>query len=180
MSLHELAHFVDRVNAVQVALALSPSPGKQSMAPEEDSFSARIALHCSFEHECQLETWTLPGQPYNPSPELAIELFQLALAIGACRDGNSPIGMKMVNVVVRNKCVQRRINGRSNFVFAKSGEWVVPDHFVLEFLSAIEFFQAFETIEIEERETRLIKRSNVPPAALDCQHAHRLAGKRIG
>src|SRR5581483_6070012 len=110
ISLNELAHFVDRLNAVQVALALSPSPREQSVAPEEDSFRARIALHRCFEHQCQFETWPLPGQPYNLSPELAIEFFQFALAVGARSDGNRPIRMKMVNVIVGNECVQRRID----------------------------------------------------------------------
>src|SRR5581483_1750439 len=81
MPLNKVAHFIDSLDTVQVALTLRTSPGEEPMASEKYALRTGIVLDCGFEHQCQFETWPLPGKPNNLSSELAIELLQLAFAV---------------------------------------------------------------------------------------------------
>src|SRR5215468_11021261 len=107
MTLNKLSHLIDGLKAVQIALALSAAPSKQSVTSQKNPLSARIGLHSGFEHPCQLKTGALPGEPQNLSPELAIEFFELAFSVRAGCDGDRPVGMQMIDVIVRNKRVER-------------------------------------------------------------------------
>src|SRR6185437_3215529 len=140
MPLNKVTHFIDGLNAVQIALALRTSPGEESMASEKYALRAGIVLDCGFEHQCQFETWPLPRKPNDLSSELAIEFFQLALAVCARSNGNSPVRMEMIDVIVQNERVKRSVDRRGNFIFAECRQRIIPDHLVLELFSAIELF----------------------------------------
>ncbi len=78
------------------------------------------------------------GSHTNFASELAVEFFQLALAVGAGRDSDGPVGMQMIDVVVGQEGVQRRVNGGGNAVLAEGGKRIVSDHLVFVRLAAIE------------------------------------------
>ena len=120
MTLNELSHLIDGLNAVQITLALRAAPSKQSVASQKNSLRSGITLHSCFEHQRQFKTGALPGKPQNLSPELAIEFFELTFAVRAGRDGDRPVRMQMIDVIVRNKCLERSIDGRGDLVFPES------------------------------------------------------------
>ena len=87
--------------------------------------------------------------------------------------------MKMIDVREGKKRVERRIDRRGDTVVAEGGKRVVPDHVVLMHFTSIQRFQGFETVEIQESKASIGNRSEIAAAALDGEHAHRLARKRI-
>src|SRR5690349_4401187 len=103
-----------------------------------------MAVHGGFKHQCQFETGALPWQPENFPFELAIKLLELTLAVGAGCDCNCPVRMKMVNVIVWNECVERRIDRSRDPIFSKCRKRIIPDHLIFGLLSAIKLLQAFE------------------------------------
>ena len=52
------------------------------MPAEDDSIAAPIFLNCFAQHNAQLEPGTLPGQPDEIVPEMAVELFHFLLTVG--------------------------------------------------------------------------------------------------
>src|SRR5206468_9733850 len=81
----ELAHLVDRLDAVPVAILLRVAPGEEPMAAEHDAVASRLFRHRVPQHQRQLETGTLPGHPDDPSAIATIELLQLVASVGARR-----------------------------------------------------------------------------------------------
>ena len=68
----ELAHLVDGVDAVQVALALCHAPGEQAVTSQNQPLSARIIRYRAFDEERQFEAGALPGNPYDLAAELRL------------------------------------------------------------------------------------------------------------
>ena len=52
----EFAHLIDRMNAIQIALALRHAPREQSVASEDQALGARIILHRPFNHERRVQS----------------------------------------------------------------------------------------------------------------------------
>ncbi len=61
----KLAHLVDGVDAVQIALALRRAPGKQPVAAKKNPVNSRIFPHRFLDHQRQFESRPLPGHPYD-------------------------------------------------------------------------------------------------------------------
>src|ERR1700677_2832347 len=116
---NELAHVVNGVNAVQIALALRLSPGKQAMAAKNQAFRSGIVPDCFFKHKRQFKSGTLPGKPYDFAVKFLVERFQLSLSIGARRQGDGPVRVQMVHMVKGKKSMQRSIDGCCHAILAK-------------------------------------------------------------
>src|SRR5690242_12300925 len=95
---NELAHLIDGTDAVQIAFTLRVAPGKETMATEKHALASRVLFHSAFQLECELKARPLPREPEYFAPKLAVELFQLLLAVRTCRDCDGPVRMEMVNV----------------------------------------------------------------------------------
>src|SRR5580704_1986226 len=177
---NEFTHLINGVNAVQVALTLRRTPGKQAMAAKDEAFGSGIVLNCAFNQKRQLKSRALPGYPYNLAIKFFVELFQFAFPIRTRSQSNRPVRMQMIHMSKREECVQRSINGCGNAVFTESREWIVADHFIFVLLAAVELFELFETIQVEQSKSSFGDGPDVSAAALHCQYSGRPASERIG
>src|SRR5207249_8778507 len=73
MRLHELAHLIDRLQAVQIAIALRVAPREEPVAAEHESVASRVVVTRAPQHQRKLEAGALPRHPDDPAPELFIE-----------------------------------------------------------------------------------------------------------
>src|SRR3954452_8616295 len=110
------------------------------MAAKENTVASRIIFDDLLELQREFKSRALPGEPLDLASELPIELLELGFTVRARRDSNGPIGMEVVNVVKREECVKRSIDGRRYFVRAKSRKGIVADHLIFELLTAIQLF----------------------------------------
>ena len=179
MLVDKLAHFVDGADAVQIALALSLAPGEQAMAAQQNAFRTRVLPDGIFEHESQFEAGTLPRQPNDLTVELAVELVEFPLSVGTCGQRNSPVGMKVVNVVIGDERMEGCVNGCRYAILAEGRQRVVTHHFVLMPFARIKLFQFVQTIQVEQRESRLLDGADVSATSLDRQYTNWLASERV-
>ncbi len=170
----ELPHLIDRPDAVHVALLLSVAPGKQAVATEDDAVAARMFLDGAPQHERQLEAGTLPGHPDDRAAVLLVELPQLFLAVRARRKRDRPVRMQVVDMVEREKGVQRRIDRRGDAVLTEGCQGIKGDHLVFVFLALVAGNQGLELVHVENREARRRNRSEIAATALHGQHARGL------
>src|SRR3954462_12144978 len=112
----EFAHLVDRVNAVQIAIALCHAPCEETMTAKDQPFGACVVLHRPLDEQCQFKSRTLPRHPDDLAPKFFVELFQLALSIRARSERNCPVRMQVIDMRKRKKCVQRSIDRRSHAI----------------------------------------------------------------
>ena len=94
----KFAHLIDGVNAVEIAVALRHSPSEQAVATENKAFCFRTFSYGLLNQERQFKARALPGNPHDVATEFSIKLSQLPVAIGTCRQGDGPVGMKMIDV----------------------------------------------------------------------------------
>jgi len=88
--------------------------------------------------------------------------------------------MEVIDVRKREEGVQRSIDGGGHAVLAIGRERIVADHLVFVLFAAVDVFELLEAVEIEQREAVFVDGAEVAAAAFHREHAHRLAGKRIG
>src|SRR3954465_5878041 len=164
--LDELTHLIDVPDAIQVALFLRLPPGEQAVTAEDQPVGARRALDRALQHQGQLEAGPLPRHPQDLSPVLTIEFLELALAIRTGRQSDRPVGMQVIDMRERKKCMQRRIDRSGDAIFAKRAEWIKRDHLVFERLAAIARNQAVQLVHVEDREAAVGDRAQISTAAL--------------
>ncbi len=80
---NKFAHLVDRVNAVEIAIALRCAPCEQPVTAEKNAVGPGVVLHGFFDEQCQFKSRPLPGHPDDLAVELFVELSQLPLAVSA-------------------------------------------------------------------------------------------------
>ena len=83
--------------------------------------------------------------------------------------------MEVIDVIERQKRMQRRIDRRGDAVVAERTQRVVPDHLILVRLAAVAIDELLELVEVQQRESRRAHRPQIAAAALDREHARRLA-----
>ncbi len=178
--LHELAHLIDGLDAVDVRFLLRLAPREQPVPAEHDPVAARSRVDSLPQHQRQLEPGPLPRHPRDAPAVLLVELVQLLLAIGARRQRDRPVGVQVVDVRERQEGMQRRIDRRRDAVLAERAERVVADHLVFVRLATIAPDEIVQLVHVEHGEARRAYRREVAAAALDRHDAPRLAGQRIG
>ena len=85
----------------------------------------------------------------------------------------------MVDVSSWKKSVKRSVDRCRDAVLSESRERVIANHFILVRFPTIQRFQLFQTIQIEQRETRFGDRAKIASAAFHGENAHRLPCERI-
>ncbi len=106
----ELAHLIDRPNAVEIAFTRRGSPREQPVAAQNQSVRAFMIADGLLDEQRQLKPGALPRHPDNPAAVLSIELVELAFAVCAGRQRNRPVRMQVIHVGKRQKRVQRGID----------------------------------------------------------------------
>ena len=107
-------------------------------------------MSCPLDKQCKFKPRALPREPHDSTVEFFVELFQFALAIGARRQRNRPVGVQMVDVQKREECVQRGIDGGCNPALAERRKWIVGHHLVFVRFAAIQFFEVLEAVKIKK------------------------------
>src|SRR5690348_11495092 len=105
MLVNKLAHLINGSNAVQIALALRVTPGKEAMAAEQNTITSGGLFDGLFQLERQFKTGTLPGKPHDVTAVSAIEFFELLLSVRARCDRDGPVWMQVIHMRKRNKRV---------------------------------------------------------------------------
>ena len=178
--LDELAHLVDRPDAVRVAVALRVAPGEQPVAAEEDPVASRVLLDRAANHQRQLEARPLPRHPDDAPAVARVELLEFPRAVRARRERDRPVGMQMIDVRKRQERVQRRVDRRRHAVVAERAQRIEADHLVFVRFTAIARHEVLQLVEVKQRKSAARDRSQVAAAPLDGHHAGRLPGQRIG
>ena len=149
---------------------------KRPWPPSTTPFSSGFDSRHRAELEAEVEARALPGQ----EAELAAEDFsRQRLRVFARRDRDHRVGVDMVDMRMRNKAVQRRVDrGRARVEIERA---VVEQrhHLVLMREAAIDGAEAEQLVEIEGREAVELHRADVAARALDPEHPDRLARQRI-
>ena len=171
----ELAHLLDGHQAAEVGLALRLAPREEAVAAENQAVGIRLRFDRAAEHQRQLEPGPLPRHPDDLAAVLLVELLDLLLAVGARGQRDRPVGMQVIDVVVRQKRVQRGVDRRRDAVVAEGAERVVPDHLVFVRFAAVAIDERLELVHVEHGKAGRLDRPQVAAAALDRQHARRLA-----
>jgi hypothetical protein len=150
--LDELAHLIDGADAAGVAFLLRHSPREQAVSTEDDSVASRVVRDGAAQHQRQFEPGPLPGQPHDMATEALIELRQSLLAIRTRGKRDRPVGMQVIDVIERQKRMQRRVDRCGNPVVAEGGQRVIGHHLVLVRLAAIPRDQRLELVHVQQRE----------------------------
>ena len=152
MLLDELAHLIDRLQAVRVALVLRGAPREQSVAAEQDAVASGVLHDGAAEHHAQLEARTLPRHPDDAPAVSRVQLVEFSAAVGARRQGNRPVRVQMIDVVERQERVQRRIDRRGDAILAEGAERIERDHLVFVRFAPVARDQLFELVQIQHGE----------------------------
>src|SRR5579883_927141 len=108
----ELAHLVNRPDAVQIAFPLRIAPGEKPVTAQQRSVTTGIVSDRALQLQRQFKARPLPGQPDEVTPEFFVKLFELLFAIGARRNCNRRVGMQMIYMCKRHECMQDRKSTR--------------------------------------------------------------------
>ena len=146
------------------------------MAAEHDALQLGVGCRHRAELEAEVEARPLPGQQADLVAE---DLFASSASAFAGGNRDHRVGMDMVDMRVRNKAVQRRVDrGRARVEIERA---VVEErhHLVLVREPAIEALQAEQLVQVEGREAVELHRADIAARALDPEHLDRLAGQRV-
>src|SRR6185437_2549894 len=119
---NKLADLVDDGQGVKVAFALRATPGEQSVAAEDDAIAVWSLLDRVSQHHGQLKSGSLPRQPDQLVRKGAVELLHFVAAVGGRRQSDAPVRVQVIDVFVRQKPMQRSINGGRDGVVAEGAE----------------------------------------------------------
>ena len=86
----------------------------------------------------------------------------------------------MIHVSKRQERVQRSVNRCRHAILGKRRKRIIADHFVFVRFAAVEFFELFQTIKVQQGKSTFSDGPQVPATGLYCEHACWLASKRIG
>src|SRR5207302_3945742 len=110
----ELAHLVDRLHAVDVAVAPAVAPGEQAVAAEHDPVATGMIHDRLSKHQRELEARTLPRHPRDGPSVPAVELVELLAAVRARGERDGPGGMQVIDVGEGEQRMQRRGDRRGD------------------------------------------------------------------
>src|SRR6185312_4453316 len=150
------------------------------VASEDDPVAARIRGDGAAQHHCQFEAGTLPWNPDDAMAEAGIELLELFMPIGRGGERDSPVRMKMIDVLKRQQCVQWGVDGGGNRVHAKSAKRVETHHLVFVLDATIATGERFDLIEIKGRKALALDTADVTAATFDPKDGLKRAIERIG
>src|ERR1700691_3580584 len=149
MMLDEFTHLVDRLNTVQVALALCHSQCKQAMTAENKALRSIGVFDGPFHQKREFESGTLPRYPRDLASKLFVKFFQLPFTIRARRQSNSPVRMQMIYVREGKECMNWGINRRGNKILAKGRQRIVANHLIFILFATVLISEFLETIQVE-------------------------------
>ncbi len=119
--------------------------------------------------QAEVETRSLPGEKAERSAE---NITRQLLGVGRGGDRDYGVGMDVIDMGVRNKGVQRRVDRARARIEVERAMIEERDHLVLVGEAAIEAFQAFKLVEIQGRKAVALHRAEIAAGALDPEYAN--------
>ncbi len=146
------------------------------MAAEHDAFQPRVVARHAAKLQPEIEARPLPRQ----KAELAAEYLpgQLLRVLGS-RDGDDGVGVDVIDMLVRNEAVQRRVDGGRARIQAERAMVEQSHHLVLVREAAIGAFEPYELVLIERGEAVALHRAEIAAGALHPEHLDGSAGQRV-
>ena len=181
-SCDELAHLIDGRDAAQVALALRVAPREQAVAAEDDAVAARIARRPRGAASAPARSRAAATAPRRSGGRsCALNSSSFVRAVRARRERDRPVGMQVIDVVERQKRVQRRVDRRGDAVLAERAQRIVRRPSRLRALRRDSARSAPRACPGRARQTRLrvIDRRS-PPLPLTASTRVGSPGQRIG
>ncbi len=176
----ELPDLIDDGDGVQVALALGLSPGEEAVATEYDAIAAGMVTDGVPHHEAKIESGALPWNPDQRVVVLGIELIHLYLAVGRGGQGNTPVGMQMVDMREGQKAVQGRVDGCGDGIVAEGAHRIHRDHVVFGVDALVAALEGKKFLLVEGGEAAALHAAKIAAGAFYPDHFDLLAGERIG
>ena len=119
------------------------SPGEQAMRSENHTITAGILRDGVLKPQAQLKARALPWQPDQVDALLVAKPFEEGWSICGCGKRNRPVWVEVVDVALRDKCVERRINRWCRAVLSECAERVQRNHLIFKVQAAVAGLQSF-------------------------------------
>ena len=93
--------------------------------------------------------------------------FQKGRSIGGCGKRNRPVRVEVVDVALRDKCVERRINRWCGAVLPECAEGVQRNHLIFKVQAAVAGLQGLQLVLVERRKARALDSAEVAAGTFD-------------
>ena len=108
-----------------------------------------------------------------------MELVEFRFAVRARSHGDRPIRVQVVDMIVGNERMQRRVDGGGNGVIGERAGRIERHHLVLMLFAAIHVLERLEFVEVEHRETTVFDAAEVAAGAFYGHDASGFAGHGV-
>ena len=143
------------------------SPREQTMRAENHTITTGILCNGGLKPQSKLKARALPGQPDEVDALLISKPFQKGWSICGCGKRNRPVRVEVVDVALRDKCVERRINRWCRAVLSKCAEGVQRNHLIFKVQAAVTGLQGFQLVLVERRKAGALDGPKVAAGTFD-------------
>src|ERR1044071_9162713 len=128
------------------------------MRAKHDAANARVIVQTLLQFQSQIEARTLPLDPPDLSTKEVLSYF---LSVFRRCDGNGSIGVQMIDMFKRKKCMKRCVDRRGLRCEIIDAMIEELDHLVFMFETAIDTLQCQQPVHIKSGETTLFQSAYV-------------------
>ncbi len=144
--------------------------------PRMQPIALRVTLPDFGDVEPELEA---RAPPWHPNDLAAEDLGGETFTIGGRGDGDSGVGMQVVDVSGIDQPVHRGVDRRCRAAFAVQAEIEGGDHLVLTLDAGVDVDERPQSVESEGRQTVLGERAEVASGTFDPHQVDALARRRV-
>ena len=137
------------------------SPREQTMRAENHTITTGILGDGGLKPQSKLKARALPWQPDEVDAFRFPQALEEGWSICGCSKRNRPVRVEVVDVALRDKCVERCINRWCSAVLPKCAEGVERNHFIFEVQAAVTGLQGFQLVLVERRKARALDGAKV-------------------
>jgi len=173
----------DQIQRQLIALFIVLVPVDQAVLSHDGALGLGMVRAEFFELQSKIEARPLP---VGPNHLISIDLLTNLFSLGAGRHRDGRVRVGMIHVTIRNKTVQRCVDGRRAWVEVEGAVGVGADHRILHRcfwplgIGGLVFaLETLELVHVEGGEAVLFGGAEVPAGALHPKNLGVLAGERI-
>ena len=168
---------VDDLQRACLGLGRSVAPRRDAVPAENGSDRLRVALLDIGDVQTELKPGPPPGNPHHA---IAEDLFRQRLAVRRSGQGDTGVGVQVIDMGRVNKAVHGGVDRRCRTAAAVQAVVERADHFILALDAGVDVDQCAHAIQPQHGQSLLGQRSQVSTGPLDPQQLHRLARHRVG
>ena len=137
------------------------------MRAENHTITAGILRNGALKPQSELKARALPWQPDEVDALFIAKPLEESRSICGCGKRNRPVRVEVVDVALRDKCVERRINRWCRAVLTKCAEGVQRNHLILKVQAAVAGLQRLQLVLVERRKARALDGAKVAAGTFD-------------